>query len=284
VKALKVFHGYPIEQGCDLVGISRSTYYYQSQRKGEPQLEADVKLVSGQHPMYGTRRVTHQLRRRPYGYVLNRKHTQRIMRNYGLLRPVKRRKCRTTNSSHPYPRYRNLVEGLVINRPDQVWVSDITYIRLGEGFVFLAVVMDVFTRAIRGWALSRSLDGELALTALRQALVDNCAEIHHSDQGVQYAATNYVHLLESHQIRISMAAVGKAEENGYAERLMRTIKEEEVDLSDYQNFEDAYHQIGRFMEQVYMTKRIHSSLGYLTPVEFEAAFWLLHPADGSPLD
>ena len=283
VNALKEYHDCAVELGCDLLGLPRSTYYYQSRRKAEVQLEADLRLISGQHPTYGTRRITHQLRRRPYGYGINRKHTQRIMRYLGLLRPVKHRKCRTTNSMHPYPRYQNLVEDLVIIRPNQVWVSDVTYIRLGQEFVYLAVVMDVFTRAIRGWALSRSLDGELTLSALKQALAGHCPEIHHSDQGVQYAATNYVQLLVAHHVQISMAAVGKAEENGYAERLMRTIKEEEVDLSEYRSFKDAYQQIGRFMEDVYMTKRIHSSLGYLTPVEFEAAFWLLQPQTGPPL-
>lgn len=237
-------------------------------------MEADLRLECGQHPTYGTRRITHQLRRTPYGYDINRKHTQQMMRCMGLLRPVRRRKYRTTNSDHPYPRYRNLVEKLFISRPDQVWVSDITYIRLGQGFVFLAVIMDVYTRSIRGWALSRSLDGELTLRALRQALEDHCPQIHHSDQGIQYAASSYVQMLRDHQVQISMATVGKAEENGYAERLMRTIKEEEVDLSDYRDFNDAYSQMERFIEDVYMTKRIHSSLGYLTPNEFETAYWL----------
>jgi len=276
-------HNCPIELGCHLVGLPRSSYYYQSQRKEEQQLEADIRMVSGKYPTYGTRRVTQQLRRQPYGYVVSRKRIRRIMRELSLLRPVKRRKYRTTDSNHPYPRYKNLVEGLVITHPDQVWVSDITYIRLGQEFVFLAVVMDVFTRAIRGWALSRSLDGELTLTALKLALKHHCPEIHHSDQGVQYAANHYVQLLISHNVQISMAAVGKAEENGYAERLIRTIKEEEVDLSDYRNFEDAYQQIGRFIEDGYMTKRIHSSLGYLTPVEFETAYWLFQPLTSYPL-
>ena len=264
----------PVELGCEVVGLARSTYYYTTQRKEERQLEADLRLECGQHPTYGTRRITHQLRRAPYEYDINRKHTQQMMRHMGLLRPVRRRKYRTTNSDHPYPRYRNLVEKLFISRPDQVWVSDITYIRLGQGFVFLAVIMDVYTRSIRGWALSRSLDGELTLRALRQALEDHCPQIHHSDQGIQYAASSYVQMLRDHQVQISMAAVGKAEENGYAERLMRTIKEEEVDLSDYRDFNDAYSQMERFIEDVYMTKRIHSSLGYLTPNEFETAYWL----------
>lgn len=132
--------------------------------------------------------------------------------------------------------------------------------------------MDVYTRAIRGWHLSRSLEGELTLTTLRRALVDRVPTIHHSDQGVQYAATDYVDLLQIHQVQISMAAKGQPVENGYAERVIRTIKEEEVYLSDYRDLEDAYIQIGDFIEDVYQTRRIHSALGYLTPVEFEAAW------------
>ena len=151
-------------------------------------------------------------------------------------------------------------------------MSDITYIRLGNGFVYLAVIMDVFTRAIRGWNLSTSLDVSLSLDALRFGLADRLPEIHHSDQGIQYAAPNYIDELLQHEIQISMAAVGKPEENGFAERLMKTIKEEEVDLSDYRDFAEAESQIGRFLEDVYNHKHIHSALGYLTPVEFEAAY------------
>jgi transposase InsO family protein len=194
------------------------------------------------------------------------------MRQKGLLRPVKRAKCRTTNSQHPYPRYPNLVSELEIVRPEQVWVSDITYIRLGQGFVYLAIIMDVFTRSIRGWGLSRVLDTRLSLNALHRALSVCLPEIHHSDQGVHYAAQEYVACLQRYHVQISMAAQGKPEENGYAERLMRTIKEEEVDLSEYNDFDDARRQIGRFIEEVYMTKRIHSALGYLTPIEFETAW------------
>ena len=159
---------------------------------------------------------------------------------------------------------------LSITYPNQVWVSDITYIRLRQDFVYLAVVMDVFTRAIRGWHLHRWLDQTLTLTALRQALVSHTPAIHHSDQGVQYAAHEYIHLLRRHDVQISMADKGEAWQNGYAERLVRTIKEEEVYLSDYHGFADAYAQIGQFIEQVYQHKRIHSALGYLTPAEFEA--------------
>ena len=155
-----------------------------------------------------------------------------------------------------------------------MWVSDITYIRLLNEFVYLAVIMDVFTREIRGWCLSRTLDQELTLSALRPALETHTPEIHHSDQGLQYAAHAYTNLLQGCGVQISMAAVGKAEENGYAERLIRTIKEEEVDLSEYVDFSDARGQIGYFVQDVYNTKRIHSSLGYLTPLEFEFAYRL----------
>jgi len=135
------------------------------------------------------------------------------------------------------------------------------------------VIMDVFTRSIRGWYLGRSLDGQLTLYALDQALSGRCCEIHHSDQGVQYAATAYVERLEGVGTKISMADRGQAWQNGYAERLMRTIKEEEVDLSDYEDLFDARSQIGHFLEEVYQHKRIHSALGYLTPSEFEAAYF-----------
>lgn len=276
VQGLVEWYKYPVGMACQLVNLRRSSYYYKSRKVNERSLEGDLKVVAGQYPTYGTRRITYQLHRSPYWYALNRKHTQRLMRKLGLLQPAKRRKCRTTNSDHPYPRYPNLVKGQEITSPEQVWVSDITYIRLGAGFVYLAIVMDVFTRAIRGWNLSKSLDQELTLVALRMGLYDRIPEIHHSDQGIHYAAAAYIKLLKEQDIKISMATIGKAEENGYAERLMRTIKEEEVDLSDYQDFADAQNQIGRFVEDVYMTKRIHSSLGYLTPVEFEVAWRSSH--------
>lgn len=271
--------GYSIRAACDVAELSRSSYYYQATEVEESELEAAIEEIAGQFPTYGTRRVTHQLRRAPYRIHVNRKRVQRIMAEKKLLRPVKRSKKRTTDSQHPYPRYRNLVKDLEIHYPDQVWVSDVTYIRLQHDFVYLAIIMDVFTRALRGWCLSRTLGQELTLTALKASLIKNKPDIHHSDQGVQYAAHDYIDLLKAHDIRISMAAVGKAEENGYAERVIRTIKEEEVDLSEYLDFSDAARQIGHFIEDVYMTKRIHSSLGYLTPAEFELAFRLAQTQD-----
>jgi len=273
---------YPVGVACELLALPRSTFYYRPVMSEENELEAAIDEIAGQYPTYGTRRVRHQLRRAPYQMQVNRKHVHRIMAQKGLLRLQKRRKKRTTDSEHPYPRFPNLVKDLEMVRPDQVWASDITYVRLQHDFVYLAIILDVFTRAIRGWCLSRLLDQELTLTALRKALQTGQPEIHHSDQGVQYAAYDYIDLLKVHGVQISMAAVGRAEENGYAERLMRTVKEEEVDLSEYLDFMDALEQIGYFIEDVYMTKRIHSSLGYLTPVEFETVWWTSHSVEASP--
>lgn len=272
----------PAGMACEVLGLSRSTFYYQPVLAEECELETAIEEIAGQYPTYGTRRITHQLRRDPYQIQVNRKRVQRIMAQKGLLRVVKRRNKRTTNSEHPYPRYLNLVKDLEVVRPYQVWVSDITYVRLKQDFVYLAIMLDIFTRAIRGWCLSRLLDQELTLTALRRALQTGQPDIHHSDQGVQYAAYAYTDLLKAHDVQISMAAIGKAAENGYAERFMRTVKEEEVDLSEYLDFRDALDQIGHFMDEVYMTKRIHSSLGYLTPVEFETAYWVSCLSEASP--
>jgi len=270
--------GYPVTTVCEALELPRSSYYRERAARDEQALRTAIKKIAGDFPPYGSRRVARQLRRAPYAMVVNRKRVQRLMREMGLQRPVKRRRCRTTNSEHPYPRYRNLVEGLEATHPDQVWVSDITYIELGSGFIYLAVIMDVFTRGIRGWHLSRSLGQELTLVALRRALAERVPEIHHSDQGVQYAAKDYTDLLKENHVQISMAAQGKPEENGYAERLMRTIKEEEVDLSEYYNFTDATAKLKYFLEEVYQKQRIHSALGYLTPVEFEAAWHARKPA------
>jgi putative transposase len=272
VKTLNSEGGYPVDLACDLLELPRSSYYYHAHPRRNEVVVIALRELAGQFPTYGKWRLTHQLRRKPHEMLVNHKRVRRLMRQEGLLQPIRRRQCRTTNSDHPYPRYPNRVKDLVIDHPDQVWVSDITYIRLGNGFVYLAIVMDVYTRVVRGWELRKSLEGELTLEALQRALSSHCPQIHHSDQGIQYAANAYIDLLTFHQIQISMAAVGKAEENGYAERFMRTLKEEEVDLSEYHDFADAYQQIGRFIDDVYFTKRIHSSLGYLTPAEFEADY------------
>ena len=256
---------------CRVLGIARSSYYHQPQLITDEELRTAIGEICEQFPRYGYRRVSAELRRRKW--VVNRKRVARLMKNMDLAAKKAVRKHTTTNSAHSFPRYPNLAQHLLVQRPDQLWVADITYIRLRSEFVYLAVLMDVFTRAIRGWHLDRSLDQSLTCTALQKALKTHCPEIHHSDQGLQYAATAYTDLLKQHGIQISMAEVGEPTQNGYAERLMRTIKEEEVDLSDYQDYHDAYRQIRQFLEDVYMRKRVHSSLNYLTPAEFEGQ-WL----------
>jgi len=258
---------YSVSLACDLIECSRSSYYYQPKLKDETEVKSAIESVAAEWPTYGYRRVTKQLHRQEW--VVNKKRIQRLMREMGLQVKIKRKARKTTNSEHDFPRYPNLVQDLEIVRPDQVWVSDITYIRLRCEFVYLAVIMDVFTRSIRGWHLGRGLDQSLTLIALDRALAEHAPEIHHSDQGIQYAATAYIQMLRSVNAEISMAESGEAWQNGYAERLIRTIKEEEVDLSDYDDYNDAVSQLGRFLNDVYIHKRIHSSLGYLTPAEFE---------------
>jgi putative transposase len=252
---------------CDLLGCSRSSYYYQPKLRDETEVKSAMESVAAEWPTYGYRRVTKQLHRQEW--LVNKKRIQRLMGEMGLQVKIKRKARKTTNSEHDFPRYPNLVQDLESVRPDQVWVSDITYIRLRYEFVYLAVIMDVFTRSIRGWHLGRGLDQSLTLIALDRALAEHAPEIHHSDQGIQYAATAYIQMLRAVNVEISMAESGEAWQNGYAERLIRTIKEEEVDLSDYEDYNDAVSQLGRFLNDAYMHKCIHSSLGYLTPTEFE---------------
>lgn len=267
---------YPITVVCETLGIARSSYYYRPlESPQEARLKEAIRKTSAEWPTYGYRRITEQLRREKW--AVNPKRVERLMRLMAIQAQIKRKKRRTTNSEHSFPRYPNLVLDLEINHPEQVWVSDITYIHLRNSFVYLAVIMDVFTRGVRGWHLGGDLAHTLTLAALRQALARYPApEIHHSDQGVQYAATAYTQVLQDAQVQISMAEQGEAWQNGYAERLIRTIKEEEVDLSEYLDYHDAYRQLGRFLDDVYAHKRIHSSLGYLTPAEFEAQWRAEH--------
>jgi putative transposase len=260
---------YPIRLVCRLLNVPRSSVYYAAHgpEADEAMLKTALLDLAGEWPTYGYRRLTAMMRR--LGWRVNAKRVRRWMDELHINGAPPTRKKRTTNSNHAFPRYPNLVKDLEITRPDQVWVADITYIRLRREFVYLAVLMDVFTRSIRGWHLGRDLDQGLTLAALERALVVAVPKLHHSDQGVQYAATAYVQRLQNLGVTLSMAAIGEPRENGYAERLVRTIKEEEVDLSEYQDFADAQGQIMRFLDDVYNVKRIHSSLGYLTPREFE---------------
>ncbi len=268
---------YPIRLVCRLLGVPRSSLYYTARPPlDEAALKTALVDLAGEWPTYGYRRLTAMLRR--LGWPVNGKRVRRWMDELGLTGAPPARTRRTTDSRHAFPRYENLVKNLEILGPDHVWVADITYVRLHREFVYLAVLMDVFTRTIRGWQLSRDLDQGLTLAALERALVVATPRLHHSDQGVQYAATAYVERLTGLGVTLSMAAVGEPRENGYAERLVRTIKEEEVDLSEYQDFVDARRQLGRFLDDVYNCKRIHSSLGYLTPAEFEEQWRSGRPA------
>ncbi len=263
---------YPITVVCQVVDLPRSTQYYQPVVADEGAIKQALEDVAQAFPTYGSRRLAQQVRRAPHRLAIGRRRVRRLMGELGLKRRPKRRICHTTNSQHAFARYPNLVAEVTAGAPDEIWVSDITYIRLHTEFIYLAVIMDVFTRSIRGWNLSRSLGQELTLVALQRALAHHVPQIHHSDQGIQYAAPAYIRTLCQAGVAISMAAVGEPRENGFAERLIRTIKEEEVDLAEYRDFADAHAQIGRFMEDVYRTKRIHSALGYLTPAEFEEAW------------
>jgi transposase InsO family protein len=276
---------YPRTVICRVLEVPRSSLYAREQRRlvddREQRVRAHIERIAGQWPTYGYRRVTAQVRRE--GAVdVNSKRVRRLMQELGLAGHAPTRRCRTTNSDHPYLRYPNLVAGRAVTSPDALWVADITYVRLQRDFVYLAVLMDVYTRTIRGWELSRHLDQALTLAALQRAVAaGHVPGIHHSDQGVQYAATAYVERLRHLEVQISMAEQGEPRQNGYAERLIRTIKEEEVALTEYRDFADAYAQIGHFLDDVYQHKRIHSALGYVTPAEFESA-WRVEQLCGVP--
>jgi putative transposase len=209
------------ERLCAVLELPRSTLYYQAQPAADLDLRSALEQVALEFPRYGYRRMTAELQRR--GWAVNHKRVLRLMHEEHLLVQV-RRFCRTTLSQHPYGRYPNLIKHLVIERPDQVWCADITYIRLRHEFVYLAVLLDIFTRSVRGWELSRQLSQELPKAALQRALRSATPEIHHSDQGVQYAADGYTALLRAAGVQISMSAQGRPTENAYAERFMRTLK------------------------------------------------------------
>ena len=259
------------------VGVARATYYRQRRQlpaatvvnTAEQELRQTIHRIA-LTTRYGYRPMTAELQRR--GLAVNHKRVLRLMRQEQLLCRPRRGFVVTTNSAHSLPVFPNLARDLVLSKPDQLWVADITYIRLPREFVYLAVVLDAFSRRVIGWALERHLMTELTLQALQMALASRQVEpglIHHSDRGVQYAATDYVSLLVKHQIRVSMSRTGNPYDNAKAERFMRTLKYEEVYLSDYQNLVEARASIRRFLEDVYNSKRLHSALGYRPPVEFE---------------
>ena len=261
---------YPKTAVSQALGVRRSSLYYQPHTDESPALQSAIREVCAQFPCYGYRRVTAELHRQHWH--INRKRVARLMAAMGLQARKVVRKRRTTNSQHPFPRYPNLVQDRVVHYPDEVWVADITYVRLKHGFVYLAVRMDVCTHAIRGWHLGRTLEQALTLEALLKAFAtQHCPHIHHSDQGVQYAATDYVAILQEHKIESSMSRTGNPYDNAKAERFMRTLKYEEIYMNDYETLAEVRASIEHFIETVYNRKRLHSAIGYRPPVEFEAS-------------
>jgi putative transposase len=254
---------------CHWLDCSRSNYYAQPKGKDETDLLEGIEQILLRFPFYGYRKLHKALLRQ--GMVVGQHVVRRVLRQMGLTRSVGKVRVQTTDSHHPHARYPNRIKGLQVTRPDQVWVADITYIRLGWRFIYLAVILDAYSRAVRGWALSRSLEQQLTLDALELALTKATPFIFHSDQGSQYAAWLHTERLLSQGVHISMSDKASPTQNGIVERFMRTVKEEHVDYSEYRDFEDAYRQLQHWLEVVYMTERIHEALQYVTPAEFEAA-------------
>jgi putative transposase len=266
-----------VSAACQTLELARATYY-RHQLQVAQAIDPDVDLrdriqhLAVEWPSYGYRRMTAALQRE--GVIVNRKRVLRLMREDNLLCLRKQRfKIVTTDSGHGLPIYPNLAKDFVPDAPDQLWVADITYIRLAREFVYLAVVLDAFSRRVLGWELSRRIDTALTLSALRMAISDRKPTagrlIHHSDRGVQYASKDYIDLLGEHGTTVSMSRRATPQDNAFAESFMKTLKYEEVYMTEYDNLADARRQIGHFLEEVYNQKRLHSALGYLPPAEFE---------------
>lgn len=259
-----------------MLNLAHSSYYYKStsdlqKQKEDADLRDKIEEIVVEHERYGYRRVTAQLRRE--GVIVNKKRVQRIMQEGSLICKTTKKWITTTDSNHKYPVYPNLLKDSKITSVNQVWVSDITYIRILTAFVYLAVILDAFSRKVIGWAISMRIDTELTRAALRMALETRCPSegcIHHSDRGVQYAAHEYVDDLKSAGLRISMSRKGNPYDNAQAESFIKTLKSEEVYLWDYKTFEDVKKRIPYFIEAVYNKKRLHSALGYCPPNEYES--------------
>jgi len=267
-----------VSRMCQLLEVGRDTYYrwlvaVQAPPADEDLLVRDaIQRIALEMPSYGYRSITKELARR--GIVANHKRVLRLLREDNLLCLRQKRFYATTDSNHAFPVYPNLAPALEVDGLNQLWVADITYIRLQQEFIYLAVVLDAFSRRCIGWALETYLDARLSVAALNMALETRTVLpglVHHSDRGVQYACGAYTALLQGHGIQISMSRRGHPYDNAQAESFIKTLKYEEVYLNEYETMSQARTNIGHFLESVYNQKRLHSSLGYLPPVEFEAA-------------
>ena len=264
----------PLERLCVLGQVSRAGFYRwrQAPAASDPELDLrdEMQRVAVEFPYYGWRRMTKELQTR--GWAVNHKRVLRLMREDNLLCLRRRKFVPTTDSNHRLPVYPNLAGELELTHLDQLWVADITYIRLEREFVYLAVVLDAFSRRVIGWALDRTLEGELTLAALRMAFRERqpaAGLVHHSDRGVQYASHAYTEVLQQQQVRISMSRRGNPYDNAKCESFMKTLKYEEVYRQDYRDLAEARNGIRVFLEKVYNQKRLHSALDYRAPVEFE---------------
>lgn len=269
--------GLSVRQRCRIARVSASAYYARSEQSksgiSDDGMLAQIHLVLEEFVGYGYRRVAKELQKTGIG--VNKKRIQRLMQEHHLQCRRKRRFVRTTDSKHSLPVYPNRIRDMEIERPNQVWAADITYVRLVRGFVYVAVLLDLYSRKTIGWALSNSLHAELAVSALKMALQTRRVQpglIHHSDRGVQYACGSYVNILHNHGITISMSRKGNPYDNAKMESFMKTLKVEEVYLNEYETELEARRNIKNFIETMYNKKRLHSSLGYYSPVEFEERF------------
>lgn len=264
-----------------------SSYYYKARSLTaehlyrDAQLRDRIELILADFPSYGYRRVTHALKRQ--GLRVNHKKVLRIMRDHGLLAQIKKAfKVSTTDSKHDHKIYPNLLKGMVVEKINQVWVADFTYIRIVTGFMYLAVIMDLYTRKVIGWALADSVHSSLCIDALEMALAERSPPVgclHHSDRGIQYTSADYIMKLQQSGLEISMSRKGNPYDNAFVESFMKTLKYEEVYLWNYETRQDVIERIPEFIETIYNKKRLHSSLEYLTPEEFEKKIAKLKPAE-----